>query len=71
MGGLKIDPSIERWAHVRENTHLYFNWSKKTTRSTLLWFVAVPVGLTYLAFKTDRKWNFTAAQTKEQLCQKN
>ncbi|KAI8991684.1 hypothetical protein BDF20DRAFT_812567 [Mycotypha africana] len=65
--GIKIDPAIERWAHMRENTHLYFKWNKRTTRRSLLWGVAVPVALTALAYSTDRKWNFTVAQTAEDL----
>ncbi|KAI7897752.1 uncharacterized protein BX663DRAFT_444471 [Cokeromyces recurvatus] len=68
--GLKVDPAIERWAHLRENTHLYFGWNKRTTRQTLLWCLAVPVGLTILAYSTDRKWNFAAAQTSEDLTPK-
>lgn len=51
--GIKIDPAIERWAHLRENTHLYFAWNKRTTRRSLFWLAAVPVGLTYLAYKTQ------------------
>lgn len=51
--GLKIDPAIERWAHLRENTHLYFKWNKRTTQRTLFWGVVIPVGLTALAYATD------------------
>ncbi|KAI9473400.1 MAG: hypothetical protein EXX96DRAFT_487982 [Benjaminiella poitrasii] len=68
--GLKVDPAIERWATLRENTHLYFAWNKRTTRRTLLWGVVVPVGLTILAYSTDRKWSFAAAQTSEDLASK-
>lgn len=55
---LKVDPAIERWAHLRENTHLYFAWNKRNVRAALLWMVAVPVGLTYLAYKTDVSVDF-------------
>ncbi|GAB5592157.1 hypothetical protein Unana1_07057 [Umbelopsis nana] len=67
---LKVDPAIERWAHLRENTHLYFAWNKRNTRAAMLWMVAVPVGLTYLAYKTDRKWDFAGAQSKDELLQR-
>lgn len=50
---IKIDPAIERWAHLRENTHLYFGWNKRTTTRTLVWMGIVPVALTYLAYKTQ------------------
>ncbi|SAM08175.1 hypothetical protein [Absidia glauca] len=53
MGGLRTDPAIERWAHLRENTHLYFKWNQRTTRRTLFWGIAVPVGLTILSYATD------------------
>lgn len=53
---LKVDPAIERWAHLRENTHLYFGWNKRNVRAAALWMVAVPVGLTILAYKTDVSW---------------
>lgn len=51
--GLKVDPAIERWASLRENTHLYFKWNKRNTRRSLFWGVAIPVGLTVLAYSTD------------------
>ncbi|CDH52603.1 hypothetical protein RO3G_05662 [Lichtheimia corymbifera JMRC:FSU:9682] len=65
--GIKIDPAIERWAHLRENTHLYFAWNKRTTRRSLFWLAAVPVGLTYLAYKTQGVWDFAASQTKAEM----
>ncbi|KAI9361743.1 hypothetical protein BD770DRAFT_360343 [Pilaira anomala] len=68
--GLKIDPAIERWAHLRENTHLYFAWNKRNARRSLFWGIAIPVGLTLISYGTDRKWNFAAAQTKEDLTPK-
>ncbi|OZJ04069.1 hypothetical protein BZG36_04661 [Bifiguratus adelaidae] len=64
---LRVDPEIEKWAHMRENTHKYFGWSRKTVRLTMAWAVAVPVALTYLAYKTDDRWNFTAGQTKAEI----
>ncbi|CAO3645873.1 unnamed protein product [Mucor hiemalis] len=63
--GLKVDPAIERWASLRENTHLYFKWNKRNARRSLFWGIAVPVGLTVLSYGTDRKWNFAAAETSE------
>lgn len=51
--GLKVDPAIEKWAHLRENTHLYFSFNKRNTRRSLFWGIAIPVGLTILAYQTD------------------
>ncbi|KAL0078749.1 NADH-ubiquinone oxidoreductase subunit [Phycomyces blakesleeanus] len=67
MAGLQKDPAFERWAHLRENTHLYFRWNKRTVNKTLFWGIVIPVGLTILSYKTDRKWDFTGAQTKKEL----
>lgn len=53
MGGIKLDPAIERWASLRENTHLYFAWNKRNTRRSLFWGVVIPIGLTALAYATD------------------
>ncbi|CAO3672624.1 unnamed protein product [Rhizopus stolonifer] len=65
--GLKVDPAIERWAHLRENTHLFYSFNKRNTRKTLLWGLLVPIGLTFFAYQTNRKWDFAGAQTKEDL----
>lgn len=54
--GLKVDPAIERWASLRENTHLYFKWNQRNVRRSLFWGVAIPVGLTILAYGTDVKY---------------
>ncbi|KAI9489464.1 hypothetical protein BDB00DRAFT_876337 [Zychaea mexicana] len=64
---IKLDPAIERWAHLRENTHLYFGWNKRNTRRSLVWLAIVPVGLTALAYATQGKWNLTASQTKAEM----
>ncbi|KAL1935891.1 hypothetical protein VTP01DRAFT_25 [Rhizomucor pusillus] len=64
---IKLDPAIERWAHLRENTHLYFRWNKTTAGRSFLWLVAVPIGLTYLAAQTQTRWNFAAPQTKQDM----
>ncbi|KAL1921045.1 uncharacterized protein VTP21DRAFT_11680 [Calcarisporiella thermophila] len=56
-GHLKIDPSIEKWAAMRENTHLHFRWTPKTVRSAFIWAAVVPVGLTWLAFKSNNMWH--------------
>ncbi|KAI8143709.1 hypothetical protein BJV82DRAFT_668156 [Fennellomyces sp. T-0311] len=64
---IKLDPAIERWAHLRENTHLYFGWNKRNTRRSIVWLAVVPIGLTALAYATQNKWNFAASQTKAEM----
>ncbi|RUP52259.1 hypothetical protein BC936DRAFT_149828 [Jimgerdemannia flammicorona] len=50
---LKVDPAIERWALMRENTYKHFTWSPRNTRIVFFLGIVIPVGLTWLAFKTD------------------
>ncbi|KAI9254580.1 hypothetical protein BDA99DRAFT_442770 [Phascolomyces articulosus] len=64
---IKLDPAIERWAHLRENTHLYYGWNKRNTRRSILWLAVVPIGLTALAYATQDKWNLAASQTKAEM----
>jgi len=37
------DKAIERWAHMRENTHLTFKWNARNIRYGLVWGIAVPL----------------------------
>lgn len=46
-GGIRKDPAIERWAMMRDNTHLYFRLTPLTAIAGLIGLVAVPVGLYY------------------------
>jgi len=69
-GVLKVDPAIERWAEMRANQYKHFAWSRRSTRLGLFFGVFVPVGLAWLAFKTNNKWDFAAAQTKEDMKRK-
>jgi hypothetical protein len=46
-GGIRKDPAIERWAMMRDNTHLYFKMSPLTVGVGLLTLVGFPVALYY------------------------
>lgn len=50
---LKTDPAIERWSEMRQNQHKYFAWNARNARLTIVWGLLVPIGLTWLAFRTD------------------
>lgn len=43
MGGLKVDPAIERWAAMRESTVRHFRITTRTVRAGILWGVVVPL----------------------------
>lgn len=49
---LQKDPAIERWAKMRETTHLHFQMRPKTIFYGLIWGVLVP-GAFYYALKRD------------------
>lgn len=46
-GGIKKDPAVERWAMMRDNTHLYFRLNPLTVTVGLIGLVVVPVALYY------------------------
>ncbi|XP_065057309.1 uncharacterized protein LOC135685327 [Rhopilema esculentum] len=51
-GILLRDPAIERWAKMRETTHLYFKLRPKTVLYGVIWGIIVP-GAFYYALKWD------------------
>ena len=55
---LHADPAVERWANMRENTHQYFRFNRRTTRLAMVWLVAVPVALYYSAVYWENRWDF-------------
>lgn len=46
-GGIRKDPAIERWAMMRENTHLYFRPTPLTVTVGIVALVIIPAGLYY------------------------
>lgn len=46
-GGIRKDPAIERFAMMRDNTHLYFRLTPLTVGVGLVTLVAIPVALYY------------------------
>jgi hypothetical protein len=43
---LLIDPAVEKWAHMKENTPYYFQFNKKTTKAVAFYLLIVP-GILY------------------------
>jgi hypothetical protein len=41
-------PGIEKWVSFKENYHLRFRYTPKTVLNSLLWGLAVPVGIYFL-----------------------
>jgi hypothetical protein len=46
-GGIRKDPAIERWAMMRDNTHLYFRMTPMTLGFGLIALVGIPLALYY------------------------
>ncbi|KAF8226185.1 hypothetical protein L208DRAFT_1303085, partial [Tricholoma matsutake] len=53
------DPAIERWNRMRQDAHLNFRWTRRTTRTAVLGFIIVPGMVYYLASKYNLKFNWT------------
>ena len=46
--GARRHPAIEKWASYKENYHVRFRYTPKTVFNSLLWALAVPVGVYFL-----------------------
>eukprot|EP00056_Hartaetosiga_gracilis_P018278 m.10377 g.10377 ORF g.10377 m.10377 type:complete len:78 (-) comp6580_c0_seq2:86-319(-) len=45
MGGLKVDPAIERWGSMRETSARHFKVTRTAARNGLIWGLVVPLAL--------------------------
>lgn len=52
---LLTDPAIEKWYTMKENTHAYFKFNRKTVTISLILTVAVP-SLVYFGCLYGRDW---------------
>lgn len=50
---MQHDPSIERWAAMRENVYQHFKFTRRNTRTIMLLGVVVPVAIGALCLKYD------------------
>lgn len=51
MGELNKDPSIERWAAMREHTHFYYRFNRQKLLPTLVLLGVIPAGIAYYSLK--------------------
>ncbi|KAJ1680400.1 hypothetical protein EV182_000054 [Spiromyces aspiralis] len=59
------DPAIEHWTYMRANTYLYFRWTKRTTSLGVLFGLAIPLGLYYVAEKTNGFYDYNVEVRKK------
>ncbi|KAJ3201216.1 hypothetical protein HK099_002331 [Clydaea vesicula] len=56
---LLIDPAIEKWYHMKENTHAYFKFNRRTITYSVMLTLVVP-GLIFLGcYKWHHALDFT------------
>ncbi|KAK1920828.1 hypothetical protein DB88DRAFT_501189 [Papiliotrema laurentii] len=64
MGGhgdfhpVKLDPSLERWALMRENVYQHFKWTPRTTRHVMIWGVIIPFATYFTLSHFDRRYDY-------------
>ncbi|CAJ0637725.1 2270_t:CDS:2 [Entrophospora sp. SA101] len=61
------DPVFERWADYRTNPTPYFRWTNRTIKLSLIYCAAIPLGIYWLAIKSDSKIDITALNRKQSL----
>jgi hypothetical protein len=49
---LRKDPSIEKWAVMREHTHFYYRFNFKKIIPTFIMLGLIPTGLVYYSLKS-------------------
>ena len=49
--GLRKDPAIERWASMRDNTHMYYRFTLNKVIPTIILLGVIPIGIGWLAIK--------------------
>lgn len=55
---VKLDPAIERWSHMRENTYQNFQFTSRATTRVMLWALLVPVATGFLFVRYDNKFDW-------------
>ncbi|KAH6561241.1 hypothetical protein BASA50_000247 [Batrachochytrium salamandrivorans] len=58
---LLIDPAIEKWYHMRENTHSHFKFNRRTVFISVMLTLAIPGLLWYAVEKNARIWSVGGA----------
>ena len=63
--GVRSDPAIDRWAHMRENTHLYYKMNRKNALLGFLMIAVIPASIMYYTTKNHvRRLEYFLIQLK-------
>ncbi|RKO96875.1 hypothetical protein CAUPRSCDRAFT_1704, partial [Caulochytrium protostelioides] len=62
-----IDPAIEKWSHMRDNTEHFFRFTPRTVRYSLLFAVAIPLTIGYIYAKDADRYSFLGARQGDQV----
>ncbi|KAJ9193854.1 hypothetical protein DTO166G4_115 [Paecilomyces variotii] len=53
---LVLDPAIQKYYELNQTRFRYFRWTPRTAWLTLVYVGIIPAALTYVAYKTDGKY---------------
>ncbi|KLO07383.1 hypothetical protein SCHPADRAFT_836826, partial [Schizopora paradoxa] len=67
---IQLDPAVERWNRMREDTYKNFKWNNRTARAAIIGMAIVPGVVYYIATKTDRRYSWAGTRKGEHLDQK-
>ncbi|WVN90386.1 uncharacterized protein L203_105622 [Cryptococcus depauperatus CBS 7841] len=59
---VKIDPAIERWAHMRENVYQNFKFTPKTTKQVVIYGLVLPALTATIAIAFNKKYDWAGKQ---------
>ncbi|KAH9819870.1 NADH:ubiquinone oxidoreductase 66kD subunit [Teratosphaeria destructans] len=51
-----MDPALVKYANMFVKRHEYFRWTPRTAWLTVIYVLAIPAGVTYVAYGTEGKY---------------
>ncbi|GFZ42869.1 hypothetical protein JCM24511_00587 [Saitozyma sp. JCM 24511] len=64
---VRLDPALERWNFMRENVYQNFKFTKRATRSVLLFTLVFPAVIAGIAIRYDNKYDWAGKLKGESL----
>jgi len=55
---VKIDPAVERWNLMRENTYQTFKFNRKITQNVIMFGLVVPAAIGFVAYRYDNVFDW-------------
>jgi len=67
LDSVKVDPAVERWNRMREDTYKNFKWNNRTARAALIGMAVIPGVIYYVATKTDVRYSWAGIRKGERI----